>query len=40
MDTKLDRVVVYDRDQHSINHITLSKKLFPFMKFFHLRVVL
>ena len=39
MDTKLDRVVAYDMRPHSTNHITPSKNLFPFMNFFHLRIV-
>ena len=40
MDAKLDRVVAYDMVPTLRNDTTLSKKLFRFVTFFHLRIVL
>ena len=39
MQTKFDRVVAYDMGPTLKTYITLSKKLFPFIAFFHLRIV-
>ena len=39
METKFDRVAAYDMGPTLKNHITLSKELFQFITFFHLRIV-
>ena len=39
METKFDRVAAYDMGPTLKNYITLSKELFQFITFFHLRIV-